>query len=103
VLLRGQEHRRGAESARSGMDVGQAGRLRPRNRDRCFPERRMGTRKNHFLRDLAEPVLEEDSHAKVQMRRKVRGLRSIEQAVLRERANKRDFCRENRARRRRPP
>ncbi len=28
---------------------------------------------NHFLRDLAKPVLERDSHAKVQMRRKVRG------------------------------
>jgi hypothetical protein len=41
---------------------------------------------NHFLRDLAKPVLEKDSHAKVQMRRKVRGLRSIEQAVLREEA-----------------
>lgn len=39
---------------------------------------------NHFLRDLAKPLLEKDSHAKVQMRRKVRGLRSIEQAVLRE-------------------
>ena len=38
---------------------------------------------NHFLRDLAKPLLEKDSHAKVQMRRKVRGLRSIEQAVLR--------------------
>jgi hypothetical protein len=37
---------------------------------------------NHFLRDLAKPVLEADSHAKVQMRRKVRGLRQIEQAVL---------------------
>jgi hypothetical protein len=37
---------------------------------------------NHFLRDAAQPVLEADSHAKVQMRRKVRGLRKIEQAVL---------------------
>jgi hypothetical protein len=37
---------------------------------------------NHFLRDLARPVTEADSHAKVQMRRKVRGLRAIEQAVL---------------------
>jgi len=37
---------------------------------------------NHFLRDLAKPVLEADSHAKVQMRRKVRGLRNIEQTVL---------------------
>src|SRR3984957_4046100 len=38
---------------------------------------------NHFLRDLAKPVLEADSHAKVQMRKKVRGLPTIEQAVLR--------------------
>jgi hypothetical protein len=37
---------------------------------------------NHFLRDLAKPVLEADSHAKVQMRKKVRGLRVIEQAAL---------------------
>jgi len=37
---------------------------------------------NHFLRDLAKPVLDADSHAKVQMRRKVRGLRQIEQTVL---------------------
>lgn len=37
---------------------------------------------NHFLRDIAKPVLEADSHAKVQMRKKVRGLRKIEQAVL---------------------
>jgi hypothetical protein len=43
---------------------------------------------NHFLRDLAKPLLEKDSHAKVQMRRKVRGLRSIEQAVLREEGRK---------------
>jgi hypothetical protein len=40
---------------------------------------------NHFLRDLARPVLEADSHAKVQMRSKVRGLRSIEKAVLEQR------------------
>jgi hypothetical protein len=37
---------------------------------------------NHFLRDLAKPVLEADSHAKVQMRKKVRGLRAIERAAL---------------------
>src|SRR3954467_11545159 len=37
---------------------------------------------NPFLRDLARPVLEADSHAKVRMRKKVRGLRTIEQAVL---------------------
>jgi hypothetical protein len=40
---------------------------------------------NHFQRDVAKPVLEADSHAKVQMRKKVRGLRKIEQAVLKER------------------
>jgi hypothetical protein len=38
---------------------------------------------NHFLRDLAKPTLELDSHAKVQMRKQVRGLRDIERAVLR--------------------
>lgn len=38
--------------------------------------------RNHFLRDLAKPMLEQDSHAKVQMRRKVRGLRAIEKDVL---------------------
>jgi hypothetical protein len=37
---------------------------------------------NHFLRDLAKPTLEKDSHAKVQMRKKVRGLRHIEREVL---------------------
>jgi len=41
---------------------------------------------NHFLRDVAKPVLEMDSHAKVTMRKKVRGLRKIEQAVLKQRA-----------------
>jgi hypothetical protein len=40
---------------------------------------------NHFLRDLAKPVLEADSHAKVRMRKEVRGLRTIEQAVLQRR------------------
>ena len=37
---------------------------------------------NHFLRDVAQPVLDADSHTKVQMRKKVRGLRKVEQAVL---------------------
>jgi len=36
---------------------------------------------NHFLREVAKPVLAADSHAKVQMRRKVRGLRTIEREV----------------------
>jgi predicted translin family RNA/ssDNA-binding protein len=39
---------------------------------------------NHFLRDIAKPVIEKDSHAKVQMRRKVRGLRTIEKEILAE-------------------
>lgn len=41
---------------------------------------------NHFLRDLAKPMLELDSHAKVKMRGKIRGLRGIERAVLKSRA-----------------
>lgn len=41
---------------------------------------------NHFLRDVAKPVLEADSHAKVKMRRKVRGLRAIEREVLKTRS-----------------
>jgi hypothetical protein len=41
---------------------------------------------NHFLRDLAKPMLEADSHAKVQLRKKVRGLRTIEREVLAEQA-----------------
>jgi hypothetical protein len=39
---------------------------------------------NHFMRDLAKPVLEMDSRAKVKMRRTVRGLRAIERRVLAE-------------------
>jgi hypothetical protein len=37
---------------------------------------------NHFVRDVAKPVLEADSHAKVKMRKKVRGLRTIERDIL---------------------
>src|SRR6266480_3146133 len=40
---------------------------------------------NHFLRDVAKPVLELDSQTKVKMRRKVRGLRTIERRVLEDR------------------
>lgn len=40
---------------------------------------------NHFLRDLAKPTLEADSHAKVLMRKEVRGLRAVERDVLRAR------------------
>ncbi len=39
---------------------------------------------HHFLRDLAQPVLEMDSRAKGTMRRKVRGWRAIERRVLEE-------------------
>jgi len=38
--------------------------------------------KNHFMRDVAKPVVEADSSAKVQLRRKVRGLRTIEREIL---------------------
>jgi hypothetical protein len=37
---------------------------------------------DHFLRDLAKPVRDADSQAKVQMRHKVRGLRKIERQIL---------------------
>lgn len=37
---------------------------------------------NHFMRDVAKQTLELDSNAKVQMRRKVRGLRDIERKML---------------------
>ena len=56
-----------------------------------FPEVTHRSCDNHFLRDVAKPVLEADRHAKVQMRRKVRGLRTIEQAVIkRQKAETRD-------------
>jgi hypothetical protein len=45
---------------------------------------------NHFLRDVAKPVLEADSHAKVQMRTRVRGLRGIEKQVLEQRRRDQD-------------
>lgn len=37
---------------------------------------------NHLLHDVAKPVQEADSQAKVQMRKKVRGLRKIEKDIL---------------------
>ena len=39
---------------------------------------------NHFLRDVAKPILEADSRATVKMRRPIRGLRAIEREVLAE-------------------
>jgi len=50
-----------------------------------FPNVPHGYCQNHFLRDLAKPMLEKDSHAKVAMRKKVRGLRDIEKQVLEDR------------------
>jgi hypothetical protein len=47
-----------------------------------FPEVPHRYCSNHFVRDLAKPMLEADSHAKVQLRSKVRGLRAIEREVL---------------------
>jgi hypothetical protein len=44
---------------------------------------------NHFVRDVAKPMLEADSHAKVQMRRQVRGLRDVEKQVLEQRCQAR--------------
>lgn len=41
--------------------------------------------RNHFMQDLAKPVTEIDSRAKVTMRSKIRGLREIEREVLEER------------------
>lgn len=51
-----------------------------------FPEVPHRYCQNHFLRDLAKPVLEQDSHAKVKMRSRIRGLRAIEREVLQQQA-----------------
>jgi hypothetical protein len=50
-----------------------------------FPEVPHRYCQNHFLRDLAKPMLDQDSHAKVAMRKKVRGLRDIEKQILQDR------------------
>jgi hypothetical protein len=50
--------------------------------EEVFPGVPHGYCRNHFLRELAKPALEIDSTAKVQMRSKVRGLRSIEKEIL---------------------
>jgi hypothetical protein len=66
------------------MVVGQTRRVRHRDHGRVsrVPHRYCI---NHFLRDLAKPMLDADSHAKVKMRSKVRGLRTIEREVLQQR------------------
>ncbi|MDP2852406.1 MAG: hypothetical protein Q8O23_03260 [Gallionella sp.] len=48
---------------------------------RVFPKVPHKYCENHFLRDLAKPVMEADSAAKVKMRKKVRGLRGTEQKM----------------------
>jgi hypothetical protein len=52
-----------------------------------FPDTPHRYCKSHFLRDLAEPMEQADSKAKVQMRKKVRGLRAIEREALADRQN----------------
>ena len=47
-----------------------------------FPEAPHRYCNNHFLRDVAKLVLEKDRHAKVHMRSKIRGLRTIEKTLL---------------------
>jgi hypothetical protein len=37
---------------------------------------------NHFVRDVAKPMLNADSHTKVEMRSKIRGLRALERTEL---------------------
>lgn len=49
-----------------------------------FPNKPHRYCNNHFLRDLAKPVLDKDRPIKGQMRKKTRGLRSIENATLAE-------------------
>jgi len=59
-------------------------RISRRRSSRRSPRNSRGAHRycdNHFLRDLAKPVLEATA-CKVAMRKKVRGLRVIEQAVL---------------------
>lgn len=51
---------------------------------REFPQAAHRYCRNHFMRDLAQPILEKDSYTKVQMRKKVRGLRNLEKETLAE-------------------
>jgi hypothetical protein len=52
---------------------------------RVFPDVAHRYCGKHFLRDLARPMRKADSHAMVQMRKKVRGLRTIEREALKQR------------------
>lgn len=53
---------------------------------KVFPDAPHRYCKLHFVRALAAEVLADDSHVKVQMRKKVRGLSAIEREVLAEQA-----------------
>lgn len=53
-----------------------------------FPEAIHRYCQNHFIRDLAKPMMEIDSKAKVEMRKKVRGLRTLEKEVIEEKKSK---------------
>jgi hypothetical protein len=57
----------------------------PQIRAELLDSRQIELSDDHFLRDVAKPVLEQDRHAKVQMRSKIRGLRAIEREVSEER------------------
>jgi hypothetical protein len=59
-----------------------------------FPDAPHRYCKSHFLRDLAEPMEQADSKAKVQMRKKVRGLRAIERDALADRQRARTQAQE---------
>jgi hypothetical protein len=56
---------------------------------RVFPKTPHRYCNKHFLRDLAKPMRKADSHAKVQLRKKVRGLRAIEREALGQRRQSR--------------
>jgi hypothetical protein len=43
---------------------------------------------NHFIRDFAQPMTDIDSKAKVEMRKKVRGLRTLEKEVIADKKSK---------------
>ena len=85
-----QQRRGSATTAEQGQGLGQATRQsllslwRSDKQDAFvkgialeFPDVPHRYCQHHFLRDRAKPMLEADSHAKVQMRKKVCGLRTL--------------------------
>ncbi len=63
-----------------GSGGGAAGRGLVR-KDHGRPQRYDCVRMVHYLREAALPVYEADRHAKVQLKKKVRGIRPIEREV----------------------